>query len=169
MRKQIFNILSVLFASATLISIISNGFDLQMAEFSTKILRQYDFIRDLLFLPLSWLAKLIGWNFTWWVKDTIVIWLLFGGINLRFVISIDEEAARDLEEHPLTTWLIAAIFGPLHHIALFVHAIQNMSSRPSDAEFSKEIREMSKVTALVIFWVSFFFVLNAYGLTALVS
>jgi hypothetical protein len=76
-------VLSVLLGTATAISIIKNGFAIDVYGLPAKILAQYVGLRDTLFAPLVWAVSYWGIVIAWWVKDIIVAYTLVGAAHAR--------------------------------------------------------------------------------------
>jgi hypothetical protein len=76
-------ILGVLLGAATAISIIKNGFAIDVHGLPAKALAQYIWLRDTLFAPVAWAMRYWGIEMAWWVKDTIMAYVLVGAAHAR--------------------------------------------------------------------------------------
>jgi hypothetical protein len=62
----------VLLGAATVISIIKNGFSIDLYGLPAKVLAQYIWLRETMFAPVAWVARHFGIEIASWIKDMIV-------------------------------------------------------------------------------------------------
>ena len=74
-------ILGMLVGTATAISIIKNGFGIDVYGLPAKVLAQYGWLRDTLFAPVVWAFRNFAIEIAWWVKDTIMVYALLGAAH----------------------------------------------------------------------------------------
>jgi hypothetical protein len=76
-------ILGMLVGTATAISIIKNGFAIDVYGLPAKVLAQYAWLRDTLLVPLVWAARYFGIEIAWWVKDMMMAYALLAAAHGR--------------------------------------------------------------------------------------
>jgi hypothetical protein len=76
-------ILGVLLGTGTAISIIKNGFGIDVYGLPAKVLAQYVWLRDSLLAPVVWAVRYFGIEIAWWVKDAIMAYALVGAAHAR--------------------------------------------------------------------------------------
>jgi hypothetical protein len=74
-----------LLSTATAISIIKNGFAIDVHGLPAKVLAQYVWLRDTLFAPVVWALRYLGIEIEWWVKDVIMAYALVGAALARTI------------------------------------------------------------------------------------
>ena len=79
----VFSGLGILLAIATCISIIKNGFSIELHGTPAKVLAQYTWLRDMLFEPVVWVLRYYGLTMPWWLKDIVVAYGLVGAAVSR--------------------------------------------------------------------------------------
>jgi hypothetical protein len=77
------HILGMLLGTATAISIIKNGFAIDLYGLPAKVLAQYHWLRDTLLVPVVWAVRYFGIEIAWWVKDMIMAYALFAAAHAR--------------------------------------------------------------------------------------
>jgi hypothetical protein len=96
-------VLGVLLGTATAISIIRNGFAIDVYGLPAKALAQYIWLRDTLFEPLVWAVLYFGIQITWWVKDTIMTYALLAAAHAR-AFEVMSPLVRDEGDFPSTLY-----------------------------------------------------------------
>lgn len=76
-------ILGMLLGTATAISIIRSGFSIDLYGLPAKVLAQYIWLRDTLFVPVVWAVRYFGIEIAWWVKDTVMAYALLAAAHAR--------------------------------------------------------------------------------------
>lgn len=76
-------ILGLLLGTATSISIIKNGFAIDLYGLPDNVLAQYVWLRDKLLAPVAWAVGYFGIEIASWVKDLMMVYGLLGAAHLR--------------------------------------------------------------------------------------
>jgi hypothetical protein len=76
-------ILGALLGTATAISIVKNGFGIEIYGLPAKVLAQYVWFRETLLSPVVWVVRKFGIEITWWAKDIVMAYALLGAAHFR--------------------------------------------------------------------------------------
>jgi hypothetical protein len=79
----VWRVLGILLATATCISIVKNGFSIELYGLPAKVFEQYAWLRDTLFEPVAWMLRYFGLIIPWWLKDLIMAYSLIAGAHWR--------------------------------------------------------------------------------------
>ena len=78
-----FRVLGGLLAASTLISVLRQGFNIQLVGLPNEFYAQYVWLRDTIFWPLTGLLSLISIRLPDWAKDMIALYFLIAGAVWR--------------------------------------------------------------------------------------
>ena len=81
--SRVWRVLGILLGTATCISLVKNGFAIELHGLPAAILRQYAWLRDMLFEPVVWMLRYFGLTMPWWLKDVIMAYGLMTAVHWR--------------------------------------------------------------------------------------
>lgn len=81
--SRTWQVLGMLIAVATCISIVKNVGSIELYGTPAKMLAQYTWLRDMLFEPVAWALRYLGVNLAWWFKDLFLVYSLIGAAYVR--------------------------------------------------------------------------------------
>ncbi len=81
--KKVWQVLGILVGTATCISLVKNGFTIELNGLPGRILQQYTWLRDMLFEPVVWALRHFGLVLPWWLKDIVVVYGIIAGAFWR--------------------------------------------------------------------------------------
>ena len=79
----VWRVLGILLGTATCISLVKNGFAIELYGLPLKIYQQYAWLRDMLFEPVVWVLRHFELTMPWWLKDVVLVYGLVAGAYLR--------------------------------------------------------------------------------------
>jgi hypothetical protein len=120
-------VLGTLVGAATLVSLVKNGFAIELNGLPAAIFAHYAWLRDALFEPVVWLLRYLGLTMPSWLKDLIMAYGLMAAVLWRVLNTFEglvtQVAAEALPaERPWksyflllsTFWPVA--FHPVRHL-----------------------------------------------------
>ncbi len=79
----VWRVLGILLGTATCISLVKNGFAIELTGLPAAIFRQYAWLRDMLFEPVVWVLRYLGLTIPWWLKDLLAAYTLVAVAHWR--------------------------------------------------------------------------------------
>jgi hypothetical protein len=76
-------ILSSLVGAATLISLVKNGFAVDLHGLPAALFQQYTWMRDAIFEPVIWVLRYFDLTMQWWLKDLTMAYALITAAHWR--------------------------------------------------------------------------------------
>src|SRR5262245_12977685 len=81
--SKVWRVLGILLGTATCISLVKNGFAIELYGLPAAIFRQYTWLRDTLFWPVTEVLRYYGLTIPWWLKDAIMAYGLLAAAHSR--------------------------------------------------------------------------------------
>jgi hypothetical protein len=170
--------LGALLGTATLISLIKHGFNIELRGIPAAMLNQYTWMRDTLFEPIVWALRSYGLSLPSWLKDLITAYALVTTSYWRALNTFGFEVIGWRRQAPLSEgWrkirmLVYSIIWPLrpHPVHAAPYSLRRSFEDDEDARLGFEKmfrwRFVANLTIVLAAAVAFFLwnqISNLYG------
>lgn len=105
MGSGVWRVLGILLGISTFVSLIKNGFHIEVYGLPAKLLQEYTWLRDMLFWPVVEVLDYFGLMMPWWAKDALVGYGVVGSAH-----------GRAFRRETISKRLLLAALWPLHLI-----------------------------------------------------
>jgi hypothetical protein len=94
---RVWHWLGILIGTATLISLVKNGFAIELSGLPAQLYKTYAWLRDMLFLPVVWTLRYFDLTMPVWLKDAV---MAYGLASAAYARTIEGRSGI----HKRTTW-----------------------------------------------------------------
>jgi hypothetical protein len=126
--RWVWHVLGVLVCTATLVSIVKNGFSIDLSGLPARIYQQYAWLRDTLYGPLVWTVAYFGLAFPPLLKDLLTGYCVVAASHFRALLPVSNP-----DDHPRWIIAISAALWPVFHLLAW-HVIRDAKQVSKEAQ-----------------------------------